>query len=99
MTPVALLSDDHGSPAVVVFFVVLSNILDDPGLNSLHDLFEVRIRVSAVTFGDDPLHVTSDLLLILLVGPYHVAAQFTDDFIGISVIIMLRDDGPDITGK
>jgi hypothetical protein len=70
LTPVALLTDDHISPAVVVDFVVLSNILDDPRLNSFHDLFEVRIPVSAVTLGDDPLHVTSDFLLIVLVGPY-----------------------------
>lgn len=98
LTPVALLSDDHSSPAVVVDFVVLSNILDDPRLNSFHDLDEVRSHVTAVTLGNDPLHVTSDFLLRVLVGPYQVGRQLTDDFVGISVM-MLRDDCPDITGN
>lgn len=61
LTPVALLSDDHSSPAVVVDFGVLSNILDDPRLNSLHDLDEVRSHVSAVTLGEDPRQVALDL--------------------------------------
>lgn len=59
LTPVALLSDDHGSPAVVIGDTgVLSDILDDPSLNNLHDLDDVRSEVSAVTLGEDPLQVS-----------------------------------------
>jgi hypothetical protein len=59
LTPIALLSDDHGSPAVVIGYTgVLSDILDDPSLNNLHDLDDVGSEVSAVTLGEDPLQVS-----------------------------------------
>jgi len=99
LTPVALLSDDHGSPAVVISDTgVLSDVLDDPSLNNLHDLDDVRSEVSAATLVKDLLQVSLEAVLRDAVAAIDVVVQLCDEFIGIS-ITMLRDDAPDITGQ
>jgi hypothetical protein len=99
LTPVALLSDDHGSPAVVISDTgVLSDVLDDPSLNNLHDLDDVRSEVSAVTLGEDLLQVSLEAVLRDAVAVVDVVVQLSDEFIGVSVSV-LRDDAPDITGQ
>ena len=99
LTPVALLSDDHGSPAVVIGDTgVSSDILDDPSLNNLHDLDDVLSEVSAVTLGEDLLQVSLETVLRGAVAVVDVVVQLSDEFIGMSITV-LRDNSPDLTSQ